>query len=118
MQVFRQMNAKSLSNSQVSRNRGLDRETPAALPRAQTRLHTGDAGSPRAPSACEQPTVSPLAVLIARAEARALLWQAGELDLHEAVDELQAAAKDLGLVHEVGQDAVQAIIARAFEVVR
>jgi hypothetical protein len=56
--------------------------------------------------------------LIARAEARALLWQAGELDLHEAVDELQAAAKDLGLVHEVGQDAVQAIIARAFEVVR
>ena len=35
---------------------------------------------------------SPLAVFIARAEARALLWQAGEFDLAEAVDALQASA--------------------------
>ncbi len=41
---------------------------------------------------------SPLEVFIARAEARALLWQAGEFDLHEAVDELQAAAERDGLV--------------------
>jgi hypothetical protein len=59
-----------------------------------------------------------LAVLISRAEARALLWQAGELDLHEAVDELQAAAEESGLIAELGQDAVQAIIAEAFEAVR
>jgi hypothetical protein len=118
MQVFRHMNAKSLSNSQASRNRGLDRKTPAALPRAQTRLHTSNARVPRAPDTREQPTVSPLAVLIARAEARALLWQAGELDLHEAVDELQAAAEVSGLVDELGQDGVQAVIAKAFGGVR
>ena len=35
---------------------------------------------------------SSLAVFIARCEARALLWQAGGLDLHAAVDELQAVA--------------------------
>jgi hypothetical protein len=40
--------------------------------------------------AIERP--SPLAVFVARAEARALLWEEGELDLHDAVDELQAAA--------------------------
>jgi hypothetical protein len=55
---------------------------------------------------------STLEVFTARAEARALLWQAGELDLHEAVDELQAAAVRDGLVAEIGQDAVQAIMAR------
>jgi hypothetical protein len=57
---------------------------------------------------------SALAVFIARVEARALLWQAGEFDLHEAVDELQAAAERDGLVAELGQDAVQAIMARSF----
>jgi hypothetical protein len=57
-------------------------------------------------------------MFIARAEARALLWQAGEFELHEAVDELQAAADRQGLLAELGQDAVQAIIAKAFEAVR
>jgi hypothetical protein len=61
---------------------------------------------------------SALEVLIARAEARALLWQACEFDLHEAVDELQRVAERDGLVAELGQDAVQAIIAKAFEAVR
>jgi hypothetical protein len=59
-----------------------------------------------------------LAVFIARAEARALLWQTGEFDLHTAIDELQAAAERYGLVAKLGQDAVQAIIAKAFEAVR
>ena len=61
---------------------------------------------------------SALAVLVARAEARALLWQAGEFDLQIAVDELQAAAERNGLVAQLGQDAVQAIITKAFEAVR
>jgi hypothetical protein len=61
---------------------------------------------------------STLAVFIARAEARAFLWQAGELELHQAVDELQAAAERDGLVAEIGQDGVQAIVAKAFEAVR
>lgn len=63
----------------------------------------------------QQTRPDPLAVFIARAEARALLWQAGEYDLHEAVDELQAAAERDGLVAELGQDAIQAILAAAFK---
>jgi hypothetical protein len=62
--------------------------------------------------------LSAVAVFVARAEARALLWQAGEFDLHEAVDELQAAAERDGLVAELGQDRVQAIIAEAFAKMR
>jgi hypothetical protein len=54
----------------------------------------------------------------ARAEARAYLWSVGELDFHEAVDELQADAERDGLVAEVGQDAMQAIMATAFAKVR
>ena len=61
---------------------------------------------------------SPLKVFIVRAEARALLWQAGEFDLHQAVDEFQAAAERDGLVTLLGQDAVQEIISKAFGVVR
>jgi hypothetical protein len=41
--------------------------------------------------AAARPSV--LDVFIAHAEARALLWQACEIDLHEAVDELQVAAE-------------------------
>jgi hypothetical protein len=61
---------------------------------------------------------SPLAVFTARCEAGALLWQAGELDLHDAVDALQAAAIRDGLVTKLGQDAVQEIMSKAFGVVR
>ena len=64
------------------------------------------------------PRPSALAVLVARAEARALLWQAGGLDLRAAVDELQAAAVRDGLVAELGQDTIQAIMAKAFARVR
>ena len=59
-------------------------------------------------------TVPALDVFIARCEARAKLWQAGEIDLHDAVDALQAAAVRSGLVAEIGQDHVQAIMAEAF----
>lgn len=57
---------------------------------------------------------SPLEVFEARCEVRALLYAVGEITLHDAVDELQAAAIDTGVVAEIGQDAVQAIMAAAF----
>jgi len=59
-----------------------------------------------------------LVVFIARAEARAILWQAGEFDLHEAVDKLQADAEHTGLVDAIGQDDVQRILAEAFHPMR
>jgi hypothetical protein len=39
-------------------------------------------------------------------------------DLHEAVDTLQADAEASGLVEQIGQDAVQTIMAKAFAAVR
>src|SRR6185503_2763364 len=59
-----------------------------------------------------------LTVLTLRAWARARLWQAGDLDLHGAIDMLQAAAVRDGLVANVGQDRVQEIMAAAFAAVR
>jgi hypothetical protein len=59
-----------------------------------------------------------LAIFVARAEARAMLYAADKFNLHDAVDELQAAAERDGLVAEFGQDAVQQIISKAFGVVR
>jgi hypothetical protein len=50
----------------------------------------------------------------ARAEARALLWEAGEISLHDAVDELWRAAERDGLVKEFGADDVQAFLAEIF----
>jgi hypothetical protein len=61
---------------------------------------------------------SALAVFTARCEARAKLWQAGELDLHDAVDALQAAAVRDGLVTELGQQEVQRLMSAAFGAVR
>jgi hypothetical protein len=53
-----------------------------------------------------------------RAWARALLYQAGEYALAEAVDVLQADAERDGLVDLLGQDSVQNILAEAFAAVR
>jgi hypothetical protein len=53
-----------------------------------------------------------------RCWARAELWAAYKFDLHEAVDELQAAAERDGLIEAIGQDAVQAIMRDAFHRVR
>ena len=61
---------------------------------------------------------NPLEVFTARCEVRAYLWAEGELELHDAVDALQAAAERDGLVARLGQDAVQAIMAKAFRAVR
>jgi hypothetical protein len=62
--------------------------------------------------------ISPLDAFRARCEARAALFAAGELDLHEPVDALQATAIRGGLLGQIGQDAVQAITAEAFGRVR
>jgi hypothetical protein len=62
----------------------------------------------------QQIRIDPLTVFKARAEARAIVWAACEIDLHEAVDVLQADAVSTGLVARLGQDAVQRILADAF----
>jgi hypothetical protein len=61
---------------------------------------------------------SPLAVLIARAEARAILWQACTFDLHTAIDVLWHAAERDGLVAALGADRVQQLLGDSFSEVR
>jgi hypothetical protein len=46
-----------------------------------------------------------------------MLVASSDLDLHEAVDGLQADAVASGLVDEIGQDAVQAMMSSAFAAV-
>jgi hypothetical protein len=53
-------------------------------------------------------------VLRERAEARAILWREGYLDLYEAVDKLAADAARDG----IRVDVAQAIMAQAFQAVR
>jgi hypothetical protein len=50
-----------------------------------------------------------------RCWAKGKLYAEGEIDLIEAVDGLQAAAIATGVVDRIGQDAVQAILAEAFD---
>jgi uncharacterized ParB-like nuclease family protein len=57
----------------------------------------------------------PLDVLKVRAEARAFLFSIGDLDMAEAVDELERYAHESGLVRKIGQDCVQQIIGNAFQ---
>jgi hypothetical protein len=104
------MSPSTVNKSRAPRNRELDRKTQKPAPRIRAQIESARGRRPAAVSAKD--------VLIARTEARALLWQAGELDLHTAVDDLQVAAQASRLVAEIGQDAVQAIIAQAFEAVR
>jgi len=54
-------------------------------------------------------------VLAIRADVRAYLWWQYQLELDEAVDELQAYAERSGLVRDVGQDRIQQIMADAFK---
>jgi hypothetical protein len=70
------------------------------------------------PAAAPSALADPVEVFTARAEARAYLWSEGELDLHSAVDVLQHDAERSGLVELIGQDRVQAIMAKAFRAVR
>jgi hypothetical protein len=54
----------------------------------------------------------------ARCEARAYLVAAGEYDLQDTVDRLQADAEANGLVAAIGQDEVQRIMGQAFAAVQ
>lgn len=58
--------------------------------------------------------VSPLLVLQARAEARAVLYAANEFDLADALAPLHAFAVASGMVEQFGSDTVWAIIKAAF----
>jgi hypothetical protein len=71
-----------------------------------------DRSTARAPITVTRP--DRLEVFCARCWARAVLFAAGEIELPEAVDGLQAAAESSGLVEALGQDEVQAVIAAAF----
>lgn len=57
---------------------------------------------------------TPLEIFKARCQARALLWQAGEFTLLQAVDELEAYARELAL----DTDEAQVIMSTAFATVR
>jgi len=59
-------------------------------------------------------SVPALEVFRLRAWARAYLFGVGELEPHEAVDVLQAAAVSTGLVDQIGVDGVQRIMADEF----
>jgi hypothetical protein len=56
-----------------------------------------------------------LLILQARAEARAILFAAGEFDLYEALEPLFAFANTSGIVDEIEADAALAIIRDAFK---
>jgi hypothetical protein len=58
--------------------------------------------------------VAPILVLRARAEARSLLFSAGEFTLGEALDPLFAYAHKAGLVKMLGSEAVEDIVYDAF----
>jgi hypothetical protein len=114
------MNPRKLSDSSLPvhvHRRGPAREN-RANPRGRTRAQIGNARISWAATTHAHTAISPLAIFIARCEARTILWQCGEFVLHEAVDVLQQDAVATGLVADIGQDAVQAIIGASFEEVR
>ncbi|HEY5127437.1 MAG TPA: hypothetical protein VIJ35_09095 [Bradyrhizobium sp.] len=64
------------------------------------------------------PAIDPLEVFELRAWARARLYAENLLELGEAVDVLQEAAEQSGLVRAIGVTGVQDILAAAFEEAR
>jgi len=65
-----------------------------------------------------KPLVDPVLAFSSRCEARALLYHAGDITLHEAVDGLKQAAEESGLIQTIGQDQMQTIMSNAFTAVR
>lgn len=61
---------------------------------------------------------SALEIFTSGCEARARRWQAGEISLHDAVDELWIDAFHRNLIAKVGSDKLRTIIAKAFASVR
>jgi hypothetical protein len=62
-----------------------------------------------------EPRVDPLLCFVARADARAFLWCVGEYEFAEAVNVLERDAKRDGLPRRIGREAIQAILAAAFQ---
>ena len=60
------------------------------------------------------PNVSPLLVLRARAEARAILVASGDYEFDEAIYGLMQWAIDAGLLEQLGEDAIIEIILDPF----
>jgi len=60
------------------------------------------------------PTVSPLLVLRARAEARAILVASGDVEFDQAIYGLMQWAIDAGLLEQLGEDAIIEIILDPF----
>ena len=60
-------------------------------------------------------TIDQVSVFRERAEARATLVANGLMALQAAVDGMQEIAASSGLIEELGQDGVQAILAAAFK---
>jgi hypothetical protein len=58
--------------------------------------------------------VDPIRAFELRCQARAYLFAAGDLELHDAVDGLQLDAEIGGLVDTYGQDVIQRAMAEAF----
>jgi hypothetical protein len=65
-------------------------------------------------AAAKSRLVDPVDAFRLRCEARAMLYAAGEFDLHTAVDVLQLDAERTGLLELLEQDTVQQILAHAF----
>jgi hypothetical protein len=59
--------------------------------------------------------VDVLDCFVARADTRAFLWAIGEYEIAEAIDVLQHDAERDGLIKRLGRDAIQAILAAAFQ---
>jgi hypothetical protein len=113
------MSKSKIGALRIARKPASDDRKLAIPLRAQTRRRPdASARVSRAAAERARTAITPLKIFTARCEARALLWQTCFFDLHEAVDMLQSAAERDGLVDELGQDAVQAIIAETFEAVR
>jgi hypothetical protein len=68
-----------------------------------------------APRECAALRADLLETFKLRANVRGYLWAIGEYHLHEAVDVLQFDAERDGLVKELGQHAVQTILAYVFQ---
>jgi len=81
-------------------------------------LSAREADAQPKPEKSRRTLVDPVLAFKARCEARALLYYASAMTLHEAVDGLQLAAEGNGLVRSIGQDAVQRMMADAFAIIR
>jgi len=68
----------------------------------------------RKPVVVGEARADPVEVFRLRCASRAKLWHTGQIDLHNAVDELQHSAEASGLIDPIGQNAVQGLMVEAF----